>query len=685
MLNPKPLVTVVIPLHNYGRFVTETIRSIQMQSMNNFEAFIINDASTDDSEDVAREAIKDDKRFHVLNVNFRNLSATRNYGISQGSAPYVCCIDSDDKLGHPDFFEVLISELEKDRTIGIAYTSLTLMDENSILGHVPTWPPDTFDADGQYNHINQLPTCNVFLREAWRRAGGYRPFYHMVEDAELWTTIFDIGFSAVHIKVPWFHYRLHNKSASQVHRTGEIPEPDWLEWHPWALTGERPLAAAGKPPRGSWPVRFYNEQDVSIIIPVGAGHEAVLRDALHSVEGQSHRFWECIVVNDSGHDLGLENGFPWAKEIDAFPFDLNTPKPAQGAGRARNMGAKASHAPFLVFLDADDMLKPQFLEATLEAYRQNGRYVYTDWWSHEKQTNWQLHETPDYSFEAVFKKPSLHPITCLIPRQWFERVGGFDETMPAFEDVDLFMKLLTHGYCGVRVKKPLLIYNLNSGNRRKKGETYYKETFLSLLKQRYGAYMEGTKMCDCVAPPKGLQPTAPTLENVADYKETYGDMIYAKLVGKFAPEAPMTYRGPATRVFYGSRKKGDQFYIWEADLLNSDEFEKVENYTTEPQVTVIPPEPPLTIELDPSNGEPLPPFDASVERVSESYKDMLKTLTPKEVTALRQSEWEGLQTPITVDDVPEVAPKVAPVVTPPPQRVTPSKPKGKPGRKGHAR
>ena len=326
---PKPLCTVVIPCHNYSMFIETAIKSVQSQTMNNFECIIVNDSSTDNSEQVIKEAIEGDSRFHLFNVKFGNLSATRNFGIAQGSAPYVCMVDADDEIGSPDYLEVLISELEADRTLGIAYSSITVMDDTGKLGHVASWPPAEFDAEGQYNHINQIPSMCVFLREAWRRCGGFVRHYVYAQDADFWTTAIDIGYGAKHVTTQgWFHYRIHNKSQSQVHRTGETPEPDWLEWHPWALTGDRPLAAGGRPPRGSWPVRFYNEPDVSIIIPVGKGHEEAVKDALHSVEGQTHRFWECIVVNDSGSDLHLENGFSWAKELRA--------RKHIGAGAARN-------------------------------------------------------------------------------------------------------------------------------------------------------------------------------------------------------------------------------------------------------------------------------------------------------------------------------------------------------------
>jgi len=618
---PKALVDVIIPCHNYSIFVQSAIKSVQAQSLNNFRCFVVNDSSTDNSYQVIKEAIEGDARFQVFNVNFGNLSATRNFGIQQGDAPFICMVDADDEIGNENYLEVLVSELERDRTIGIAYSSITLMDENGKIGQKAGWPPEHFDAEGQYAHINQIPSMCVFRREAWERSGGFVRYYIYAQDADLWTTFIDIGYGAIHaVQDGWFHYRIHNKSQSQVHRNGTVPEPDWLEWHPGAKDGQRPFAAGGKAPRGSWPVRFYNQPEVSIIIPVGPGHEELVKDALHSVEGQTFRQWECIVVNDTGCDFDLM-GFPWAKVI--YTKEL-------GAGGARNWGARYAHAPFLVFLDADDMLKPDFLTETMAAYRKHGKYAYVDWLTHDRMTNWQQHLTPEYSFEAIKAKPSIHPITCLIPKQWFQAVGGFDETLKSHEDVDLFMKLFTQGYCGVRVPKPLLIYNLASGTRRKNGDPFELQ-FKALLKVRYGAFMEDNKMCNCVEPPKGKQPLAPTPDNVAEYKETYGDMVLAKLVGQFVAEAPVSFRGPATRVNYGRRAKGDIFYIWQADLENSgDTFEKVENYSTEPEPTVVPPPPPAIVEESPAVFEPLPPFDAEQEHIAEPIEESVNPVAEVE-------------------------------------------------------
>lgn len=618
---PPPLVTICIPLHNYEMFIVDCIRSVQAQTLNNIEVFIVNDDSTDDSEKVAREAIKDDSRFQIINVNNHNLSATRNDGIKRGTAPYICCLDSDDMMGRDDFLEILVTALEQSPDIGIAYTGITIMDVQGKLGHLNAWPKE-YDVEKQVARQNQIPSLCVFRRVAWERAGGYRPMFHHAEDAEFWLTCVGLGFKAKQItKEGLFHYRLHNKSASQVHRTGEIKEPDWTEFHPWTKDGQRPFAADGKAPNGSWPVRFYHQPQVSVIIPVGKGHEEAVKDALHSVEGQTHRLWECIVVlDDVQSDL---SGFPWAKVISSTKH--------LGSGAARNLGASKANSTALVFLDADDILKPSFLADSLKAYKAHGRYIYSDWLTDDRKGNVEIHKTLNYSYAALRETPSLHLVTALIPRKWFEAVGGFDEKLTAFEDVDLFMKLYTHGYCGARIPQPLVMYNLDAGYRRKSGDSQ-KEKFKTLMLKRYGKYMESDRMCDCVEPPKGLPKVPPSPENLASYHATYGDMVLIEYVSQFAPESPTTFRGPATHVNYGYRAKGDIFNVWEADVLNSDGvFIRVGVFESEPDETVIPDSPESTIVPPPPDPvQTETPFEQRLEEYNsvidngDGIRDMVK-------------------------------------------------------------
>lgn len=581
-------ISVVIPCHNYAEYVGQAVQSVLAQQTKfKFEVIVVADRCTDASSTVAAFAMTDypddipNVSFTVLKADNGSLSATRNDGIDFATGEYIVCLDADDKLGSPLFLQTLSDALDQDRTLGIAFTSIRFMDAAGTLGHLSTWPKG-FDFEAQAQRRNQIPSCCMFRKEAWTRAGGFRPWFKYAEDAEFWTTVLGIGYGAQHVvEDGWFHYRLHAKSASQVHRTGEVKEPDWTEFHPWSKDKQYPLAAGGKPPLGSWPVRFYLKPDVTVIIPVGEGHEELVKDALHSVEGQTHRYWECIVVNDSASAIDF-SGFPWVKIIDTRVMGHS------GAGGARNLGAEYSNAPFLVFLDADDILKPAFLEKALQVYRLRGRYAYSDWMTDDRRGGIEVHPVPEYGLKSFWEHPSLHPVTALIPRYWFNAVGGFDESLKAFEDVDLYMKLFTHGYCGQRIPEPLLVYNLDTGKRRKSGEKT-KAQFLKLLKQRYGDFMEGKKMCDCVEPPKGKQPAPPTPENGADYLEAYGPMVKVQYTWEFAPDSPVTFKGPGTKAPYGQRGRNDVFYVWEADYLAGEGmFTKLENFETEPQPTVVP-------------------------------------------------------------------------------------------------
>jgi hypothetical protein len=99
--------------------------------------------------------------------------------------------------------------------------------------------------------------------------------------------------------------------------------------------------------------------------------------------------------------------------------------------------------PFVAFLDADDQIAPTWAQETLAAFEAHGRqrYIYTD-----HLQDGRVVPAPDKAW--VHK--TWHVITALIPTSWARAVGGFDRTLPAFEDTDLFLRLVTSGYCGGR-------------------------------------------------------------------------------------------------------------------------------------------------------------------------------------------------------------------------------------------
>lgn len=553
---PKPKVSVVIPCYNYGRFVGETIASLVEQQDIKFEVIVVNDGSTDNSQEIIERQVEatgevlDINAYHIPNGGVAN---ARNFGISKAKGDYIVCIDADDKLGHPLFLKTLADALDAEPRLGIVFTGLQMMNEAGELGGLSKWP-NGYDFDRQVEGHNQVPTCCMFRKVAWERAGGFRPRYTPAEDAGLWLTIGSLGFEAKQVtEAGWFVYRLHDQSLSSTVRTGQKKEPNWRD-KAWITDNQRPFASDGKTRFHSWPVRNYDRPKVSIIIPVGPYHMPFLLDAVDSVEGQTERNWELIIINDTGDPIPT-SAFPFARIINTTG--------GVGAAKARNLGIHAATAPLVAFLDADDMFHSRFLELTLRAFSTSGKYVYTDWISQTVDGRIETNECPEYNGQEVFSRTSIHSVNILIPRQVLLDVGGFDENMPSWEDVELFMKLAEQGFCGIRVPQPLVLYRYQTGQLRERGEQM-KDTLIQYLRQKYRPYIvEGKAVCSCNNKPKNV---GGAITFTADQKASGADqLIRIEYRGALGLHNVI---GPATGKNYGRHEQGDPFYIYAGDMMS---------------------------------------------------------------------------------------------------------------------
>ncbi|MDP2660018.1 MAG: glycosyltransferase family A protein, partial [Dehalococcoidia bacterium] len=232
-----------------------------------------------------------------------------------------------------------------------------------------------------------------------------------------------------------------------------------------------------------WPVQLYDPPRVSVIIPVGPGHEGHLRTALDSVQAQTEPGWECIVVNDTGGPLDLE-GWPWARVID-------TPHGGAGPATARNLGVTQARAPLCAFLDADDYYLPTYLERTMAVQAETGGYVYTDWFQIERDGTFVHKEAGEYEPEHLLEKGLTFTITALLPTK-ICRETPFDQDAGGWEDWDFFFHLATKGICGVRVPEALFAYRYWSGQRREDGYAQ-AEVNAKALRRKWHEYVTGGK------------------------------------------------------------------------------------------------------------------------------------------------------------------------------------------------
>jgi glycosyltransferase involved in cell wall biosynthesis len=100
-------ITIIIPCFNHGHYLSDCLHSIYSQSNPNWEAIIVNDGSTDDSEEIANEWISKDKRFALINKSNRGLSSARNSGILKANGNILLFLDSDDCI-LPEMCDVIL-------------------------------------------------------------------------------------------------------------------------------------------------------------------------------------------------------------------------------------------------------------------------------------------------------------------------------------------------------------------------------------------------------------------------------------------------------------------------------------------------------------------------------------------------------------------------------------------------
>lgn len=566
---PKPIVSVVIPAYNMESLLKDAVQSVLQQPFSDVEIIIVNDASTDRTGEVAHELAMASTVVPISVINNKEnlyLAEALNVGIAMASGNYIMPLDADNMLG-PGAIPLLASALSKDRDIDIAYGAMAVIEETGQ-EWVSTWPSQ-FEFRRQLKHQNQIPSTSMYRRAVWERVGGYRRRCRTAEDADFWCRATSFGANARKVTdAVILRYRNRSDSMSHV-----VADWAWNDWYPWGKdTSLTPwIAPVPEEQREDPVIPTYEEPLVSVVIPVGPGHERLVLDALDSLNAQTFRWWEAIVVNDTG------NPIPWVPSWVRITETVGT---SRGAGAARNAGMAIASGRLFTFLDADDYFQPRALELMVETWTRTQGFVYTDWF---KQESGEIYHAPEWDgCESVLRQLPW-PVTCLYPRQVWEDVGGFDVDLPAWEDWDFALRVVRAGYCGTRVAVPLFHYRIESGNRRENGFAD-REILKQAILDRWSDYITGAKQMGCGCSGGGGLPSLPPLDLYAYIngatpqilpENSADDTVMMEFTGETS--APINYTGQATGTNYrfGSDDGHKVRYVYRVDaetLLLREEF-----------------------------------------------------------------------------------------------------------------
>ncbi len=180
---------------------------------------------------------------------------------------------------------------------------------------------------------------------------------------------------------------------------------------------------------------------VSVIIPTYNRADFILA-SVNSVLQQTFRDFELIVVDDGSSDNTAAVLQPLLGQLRYVKRQER-----RGPSAARNVGIKLATADWLSFLDSDDLWLPQKLAQQMEFLRANpeAKICYTEeiWYRQGRRVNpGKVHRKySGWIYQRLLPLCIISPSSVVIHRSVFVQIGGFDETMPAGEDYDLWLRI----------------------------------------------------------------------------------------------------------------------------------------------------------------------------------------------------------------------------------------------------
>ncbi len=203
---------------------------------------------------------------------------------------------------------------------------------------------------------------------------------------------------------------------------------------------------------------------VSIIVPA-RNSAATIEQTVQSLLGQTFRDWEAIVIDNGSSDGTLD---VVANTAAGDSRVIVTTWSEPGVSGARNHGLSMASGDWIVFLDADDVIGPDHLEALAAAARRHdgADVIYCDWVLTAPNGRMGERRRVDITLNpaAALANACAFPIHAALTRaSAIAGVGGFDPALRICEDWDLWQRLAFSGAVFRRCSQTVAAYRLSSG------------------------------------------------------------------------------------------------------------------------------------------------------------------------------------------------------------------------------
>lgn len=198
----------------------------------------------------------------------------------------------------------------------------------------------------------------------------------------------------------------------------------------------------------------------SIIIPT-LNEEKFLPKLLDSLSRQTDRNFEVIVVDGSSRDKTVAAARTFVRRVPGLTIEV-IKRPS--LPKQRNAGARLARGEWLVFVDADSILLPYFIERISSYIREQSPQLFTTWFrpdsNNPREAVYSLVANIYIEATLLLKKPLTPGPLTIVHREAFERVGGYDEEHLYNEDADFGLRLHKSGITLEIAREVMYVWSL---------------------------------------------------------------------------------------------------------------------------------------------------------------------------------------------------------------------------------
>lgn len=235
-MNSIPLVTVLMPVYNGEKYLREAIESILSQTFKDFELLIINDGSSDSSEEIIL-SYKDSRIEYVKNEQNIRLIATLNKGLELAKGKYIARMDADD-ISIVSRLDKQVRFLEENPTIGLLGSAFEVIG----IGSKKSYPIVDHEIRFSLLFLNTFLHSSVIFRKELCVTNNlfFDNKYIHAEDYKLWTELM-FKTNVYNLDEALVKYRVHDNQISQIHSKEQIEitqkiQKEYLETAGFELT-----------------------------------------------------------------------------------------------------------------------------------------------------------------------------------------------------------------------------------------------------------------------------------------------------------------------------------------------------------------------------------------------------------------------------------------------------------------